>query len=1100
MKRIQFTDAIRGIRKRFVSFLSIVLIVLIGAGAFYLTSFMAQGVRKTGNEYFNDSEYMDLQMISSLGASEQQIARIARIDGVECAEGVVSLNGRIAGGVNTVDVTIMTLTEKINIPEFTKGRAPTNERECAIASDLAKMYGFQVNDTVRIYAVFNDSPVFKNEEVKITGIYNHPNYVRNNSSVYTVLVDPSAIDEEVTNGLYTRVIIRQKGNDSNTFFQEYFDKQKDLKQQLTELSPELERSSVDYVKNIGLTKIEEKQQEVDEQIAEAQKQIDEAREKVEKELAAARAKINESQSKLDAGYNELVSAEAIVDEQESKLKQAAAQYNSIKKKVEESGIDPVAVNNRLKQVLAILKDLEQLMSEEIYQEVFPEEKADALIEKLQKYVETLSDVLEEGVIERIGEIDEELKEITEDYIKERIAEAEELIDYLIKNRVEGVVDGTNEVYRKLFEKVDSANKYLISMLQKAISAINQYLGAEGELESGKQKIADARYQISVGWLEYEDGKRQLENGRKQYNQKKEEAYSQLQEAQNELDAKKAEAYEQLDDARKQLDDLSCRWLVTDRRAETGYNDLYSNSNAIQTAGKIFGILFAVVGGLVCFSTLVIIIEEERKLVGTSKAFGFHNNEILGKYLMFGVLSTLSGCLLAIALGIFGAKLMQNVIYKTGMFNIGVGDVAVDWKKIIYVTLAAVILSTLVTVAACIGLLRSPASVLMKGQVDQKPKKNKASTNPKGSLYSRLIIRNMINDKARVIVSIVIVAGSVLVIGIGFCMRDSFKKMLEYQAARVDQYSFRLDLGNSVTQEDKVKIEEVLSKHNAKYVQAAFKGTLYLHNDNLEGVNILVCDEGIIDFINIADPKTKQKITLPSEGALVQLRMVENDSLSIGDSYTIYDDSLNERTVSYAATYNNYIGRQLIMSKQAYEKAFGKKAKDNCYYVDLDDSDLEAVKKEISDISHDVSFYMADSMYTKFRSVLSLYGIIVVMMLGFAVIMSFMILTNLANIFITRKKKELIVMRINGYSIAKTKQYLARETIITTLTGLVLGVVLGAILSSRIIMAMEQPDTQFARDFNLKAWILAVVIESLFSFIVYAISFRKIDHLNFREIA
>lgn len=111
----------------------------------------------------------------------------------------------------------------------------------------------------------------------------------------------------------------------------------------------------------------------------------------------------------------------------------------------------------------------------------------------------------------------------------------------------------------------------------------------------------------------------------------------------------------------------------------------------------------------------------------------------------------------------------------------------------------------------------------------------------------------------------------------------------------------------------------------------------------------------------------------------------------------------------------------------------------------------------------------------------------------------MILTNLANIYVSRKKKELIVMRINGFSIHKTIQYLARETIETTVLGLTLGVVAGILGNETVMRLLEQPDVQFIRTFNPLAWIIAVGLESLFAIIIYSTAFARVKHLNFREI-
>ena len=107
---------------------------------------------------------------------------------------------------------------------------------------------------------------------------------------------------------------------------------------------------------------------------------------------------------------------------------------------------------------------------------------------------------------------------------------------------------------------------------------------------------------------------------------------------------------------------------------------------------------------------------------------------------------------------------------------------------------------------------------------------------------------------------------------------------------------------------------------------------------------------------------------------------------------------------------------------------------------------------------------------------------------------------LANIFLNRKKTELTVMRINGFSIKQTKGYLARETVVTTAIGIVLGVLLGSVAAPLIIKKMEQPDLQFVRTFHPAAWVVAVALAVIFSVVINSLVFRKIKDLNLRDVA
>ena len=112
----------------------------------------------------------------------------------------------------------------------------------------------------------------------------------------------------------------------------------------------------------------------------------------------------------------------------------------------------------------------------------------------------------------------------------------------------------------------------------------------------------------------------------------------------------------------------------------------------------------------------------------------------------------------------------------------------------------------------------------------------------------------------------------------------------------------------------------------------------------------------------------------------------------------------------------------------------------------------------------------------------------------------MILTNMSNIFLTRKKTELTIMRVNGFSIKQTKGYLTKETVMTTVTGLILGVLIGIWVAPRITAQMQQPDLEFVKSFHPVPWLIAVGLESAFAVIISAFVFRKVKDLDLKDIS
>jgi ABC-type antimicrobial peptide transport system permease subunit len=199
------------------------------------------------------------------------------------------------------------------------------------------------------------------------------------------------------------------------------------------------------------------------------------------------------------------------------------------------------------------------------------------------------------------------------------------------------------------------------------------------------------------------------------------------------------------------------------------------------------------------------------------------------------------------------------------------------------------------------------------------------------------------------------------------------------------------------------------------------------------------------------------------------------------------------------TYLNYLGRMAVCSEAAYRKIFGKAPVDNCYYVLLDGYDRAAFETMLANTSGGFVAEASNYYMTQLKGTLMLYNIIVVISIGIAVIMSFIILTNLASIFLNRKKKELIVMRINGFSIRETINYLVKETVVTALGGLLLGILIGVIMTPFFIGIIEPPDCTYIRSTHWNAWLIAFIVEGIFTVIINGSVFRRVRTLNFHEI-
>ena len=114
-------------------FLSILIIVLLGVGFFAGIKATSPDMEKTVDKYFDDKNVFDIEVISTLGLTKDDIEEIKKIDGVEEVEGSYSKDILLDVKENEeIAVKIHSISDNINLVQLLEGRMPENENECLV--------------------------------------------------------------------------------------------------------------------------------------------------------------------------------------------------------------------------------------------------------------------------------------------------------------------------------------------------------------------------------------------------------------------------------------------------------------------------------------------------------------------------------------------------------------------------------------------------------------------------------------------------------------------------------------------------------------------------------------------------------------------------------------------------------------------------------------------------------------------------------------------------------------------------------------------------------------------------------------------------------
>ena len=620
---------------------------------------------------------------------------------------------------------------------------------------------------------------------------------------------------------------------------------------------------------------------------------------------------------------------------------------------------------------------------------------------------------------------------------------------------------------------------------------------------GKAKYDKGLADYRNGLAAYEKGRKAYEDGLAQYN----DGLAQLKEGRELLAEKEAEyadglaRYEegaaQLAEARSSFAELPpARWIVLNAKANSGFLQQQSSEKSLGALGSRFTTLFLVIAALVIYATVSKIVDEQHKLVGATKAFGFYNREILLKYLIYGVCATAAGVLVG-SLASIGLQLYVLVAFSK-IFVYETPPPLIMPDKMFVVLVAGMVIASAAVIIASKNLMRSTAMQLMQ---DSAPANRTGGGSGKNrlSLYQRLILRNMRSDSGRIFITIVSIIGCCALIVIGFSMRAGFSKTPDRQYSKIVHYDFDLCFDPGEDGANRKAAEDVLSQLGAEGVPAyRFYTTVGIDGGTDFAEMVVMRSEDIARLFSLKDHSSGADLTVGSDGAYAISGLARSHKAGAGTGVTLTDSRGIPSEAVIGGIYRNYAGQMMFVTPEYYEKIFGREPQPNYMMGLLNGADYDAVEKAVKTVPGFEKINRSDTMRALFED-FSLIVLALVALLTFAAgLMAGVILTNLTNIYIRQKTRELAIMRVNGFTVKETISYVLRETYITTAAGIILGCTAGFFLTKWILKAFQSPAYEFVSDPDVPAFIIGAGITILFTVLINISALRKVKDLKLTD--
>lgn len=214
MKKALLKDSIKEIKNTYKRFISILLMAFLGVGFFSGIRAASPDMLNTIDKYYKEQNVYDIEVVSTLGLTEDDINALKNVEGVESIYGTYSED--VILNENNLEYAIKILTlQDVNNPILLEGNMPEHESECVVEKGFMQKLNKNIGDTFQIQN--QDESKIKEKNFKIVGVVQSPLYIsrdRGTTSLGSGKVDfyMYVKPENIESDIYTRNLYKNKRN------------------------------------------------------------------------------------------------------------------------------------------------------------------------------------------------------------------------------------------------------------------------------------------------------------------------------------------------------------------------------------------------------------------------------------------------------------------------------------------------------------------------------------------------------------------------------------------------------------------------------------------------------------------------------------------------------------------------------------------------------------------------------------------------------------------------------------------------------------------------------------------------------------------------
>lgn len=1081
-------DIFKEIWKTRSRFLSILLIVMLGSGFFAGVKSTCPNMKDTAEKYFKDQNLFDLQLKSTMGFTQNDIDLLKnQADTKELYAGytadlftkTIDKEGNVTR-LYSIDLSKTEAEDTINRLVLLEGRMPQSTDECVLDQSALKGSTVKVGDKISFYPESGKDikDILVNDEFTVVGIVRAPMYINfergkttmgNGSIASTAYISEKAFAYEV----YTDIFLTYKSLHQLKFFDDaYGDLVASKTADMEIFGDTREKTRHDEIYDEALIEIEKAEKELNDGIEE----YNANKFKFETEIEDAQAKLQKAKADVDKGTKELSANTA-------KINDGFISYYQGEKELTENRTKLESAMAELDDGLQKLSSLSDL-SKSIGQTVLAYENI--ALDKANPMPEELSSLV--SASENLNVFTQNQFDFKDSFTKYLYAVPQSEEKYQLKTMLLSVTDGAQSSLSSQKEQLMAQKTQISDNMAKINQGFETLESTRLQLEDGQKQLAVARRKLADGKTEYEKGIKELEKNKTEGEQKLKDA---------EIDIEKGKS--EILDARHDLNELgSPEWYIFDRTDNPGYGEFSDDAERVDRIAKVFPVFFIIVAALVCLTTMTRMVEEQRTEIGTLKSLGYGKGASVAKYLVYAISATLIGSILGLLLGF---NILPKVIFNAYRIMYVLPDVLLPfrWDYALWCTGIASLVTGLAAYSACSLELREVSAQLLR---PKPPKTGKRVLLERvGFIWKRLSFlqkvtaRNLFRYKKRIYMTVVGVAGCTALMMAGFGLQHSITSIVDRQYDEIFIYDA---LGISKDNLSSLELNEIDSqlKSNPNILSHRFilqENMTFSFGKNKHEAYLFVPSslEDLPQYIKLRERSGHKELPLSNDGIIINEKLSKLLDISVGESLLITLDSGSKKELKVTGISENYLMNYVYMTPEKYKEITGSDYKTNAFIMNMGEGyDKDDFSTGLLKNNNILAVSYSSDGGAKFRDIVGSLNYIVLVLIICAGSLAFVVLYNLANINVEERLREIATIKVLGFYDREVSSYIFRESIISAMMGMLLGLVLGIPFLKFIIQTAEVDAVMFNPQINAGSFIYSSLLTVIFTLIVnYATHFR-----------